>query len=185
MSTVLTIFVVSLFLVASLSIVWSTVQYGISPTPSSAQACVTMANLPSIPSGSTLIDLGSGWGQLADHLANKHPDCIVCGYEKSVLPFLLSRLFFRRSNLHFYFVDFYDVRPPTNAILFCYLYPDGMKKLSAHLAGFQGILVSNTFALPNASPLQKCALQDAFQSNVCLYHLSPSSPIPLSPHRDI
>tara|TARA_R110002094_G_scaffold147868_1_gene136764 strand:- start:31 stop:285 length:255 start_codon:yes stop_codon:yes gene_type:complete len=68
-------------LLTVLSIVWSTLQTGISPMMSSGKACQAMLASIDRPANGPLIDLGSGWGTLVIALARKHPGQQVIGYE--------------------------------------------------------------------------------------------------------
>lgn len=67
-----------------LSIVWSTLRTGISPTKSSGKASRAMLNLVDdcVVDG-PIVDLGSGWGTLVIPLARKYPNQQVIGYELS------------------------------------------------------------------------------------------------------
>ena len=78
---------------AALSIVWTTLQTGISPTMSSGKACKAMLASIDRPVNGSLIDLGSGWATLVVALARRYPRHQVIGYELSWLPWVtpLSR----------------------------------------------------------------------------------------------
>ena len=153
------------------SILWSTLRYGISPMPSNTRAQKAMISLIPKPTPAEFVELGSGWGQFANQLASLYPNTKVIGYERSVLPFLVSKLLYRRNNLDFHFVDFWQCTYPQGSVLFSYLYPEGMKKLSANTQSHQGWLISNTFSLPDHTPMKKLQLKDRFRSNVYLYKL--------------
>ena len=77
-------------LVTALSIVWSTLQTGISPMMSSGKACQAMLASIDRPANGPLIDLGSGWGTLVIAVARKYPHQQVLGYELSWFPWLVS-----------------------------------------------------------------------------------------------
>jgi len=157
--------------VAMLSILWSTIRYGISPMPSNALARKGMLKLVPDPEPTVLIELGSGWGNFANQLAQQHPECTVIGYERSIVPFLIAALCFRKPNLQFQFKDFLKVELPEKALFFCYLYPKGMNKLSDHLHGTDCWLISNTFSLPTHDAVEKIQLQDTYRSIVYLYQI--------------
>ncbi len=56
-----------------------------------------------------IYELGSGWGGLSRHIAREHPDISVTGIERSLIPYLFSRLMLavrRLPNLRFRFQDF-------------------------------------------------------------------------------
>ena len=85
----------SFLLLSTTSILWSTIRYGISPMPSNQEARKAMLNFASQTTPKMIFELGSGWGKLAHELAILHPDSMVYGYERSWLPFLFSKFFFR------------------------------------------------------------------------------------------
>lgn len=153
------------------SILWSTIRYGISPMPSNQQAQIAMLSLIPEDPPEYMIDLGTGWGNFAYQLAKRYPQTTVYGYERSLIPFLFSILFFRRENLHLQFRNFLQEQFPPNALLFCYLYPQGMTKLSSHLEGLSCQLISNTFALGERQPIRALQINDAHRSMIYLYEL--------------
>ncbi len=96
-------------LLAALSIVWSTLQTGISPMMSSGKACQAMLYSIEWPVNGSLIDLGSGWGTLVIAVARKYPHQQVIGYELSWFPWLISiirKYSLRLDNLTLYRKDF-------------------------------------------------------------------------------
>ncbi|PCK09236.1 MAG: hypothetical protein COA42_05100 [Alteromonadaceae bacterium] len=176
------IFLVFVLLVA-LSIVWSTLQTGISPMMSSGKALQAM--LASIdesdnrPENGHLIDLGSGWGTLVIAVARKHPHQQVIGYELSWFPWLVSMI--RKyslglDNLTLYRKDFRNAELGDASILFCYLFPGGMhalhEKLKRELLN-EIIIVSNAFALPSCEPTKVIQLNDIFQTPIYVYYWRP------------
>lgn len=71
--------------------------------------------------------------------------------------------------------NFLSCELPKAALLVCYLYPDGMKKLADKLLQEQsvsGMLISNTFALPNREPEQIIRLDDLYKSPIYIYRLA-------------
>jgi len=163
------IVVLSVFICAMLSIVWSTIQTGISPMPSNIVAIHTaMTLLPDEHSG-TLYDLGSGWGNAAAHFARHHPTLQVIGIEQSWLPYLFSRWWYRQSNLQFQRGDFFNITPKPHSILYCYLYTGGMLQVSTHREFKSCWIVSNTFACPYRTPMYESIVQDVHHSRIYVY----------------
>ena len=130
----ISLLILCLALFPLLSILWSTIRYGISPMPSNRAAQKTMLALIPEASFSTIIELGSGWGNLAYAVAKKHPQAKVIGYETSLVPYLFATLCYRHHNLSFQWRNFLKQEIPDGALLMCYLYPGGMHKLSQFLA---------------------------------------------------
>ena len=166
-------------LLAIISIVWSTLQTGISPMMSSAKACQAMLASIDKPVNGPLIDLGSGWGTLVIALARKYPRQQVIGYELSLLPWLVSiirKYSLRLNNLTLYRKDFKKTELGNASILFCYLFPGGMlslhEKLKRELSN-EILIVSNTFALPSCQPTKVIKLKDVYQTPIYVYSWKP------------
>ena len=166
-------------LLVILSIVWSTLQTGISPMMSSDKACRAM--LASIDGGANgpFIDLGSGWGALVIALARKYPREQVIGYELSWLPWMVSVILkhcLRLNNLILYRKDFSKAELGNASVLFCYLFPGGMNSLQEKLnreISRELLIVSNTFALPSYQPTKVTKLKDIHHTPIYLYSWVP------------
>ena len=166
-------------LLIALSIVWSTLQTGISPMMSSGKACQAMLASIDRPANGPLIDLGSGWGTLVIAVARKYPHQQVLGYELSWFPWLVSIIWkysLRLDNLTLYRKDFKNAELSNASILFCYLFPGGMvalhKKLNRELLN-EILIVSNTFALPSCQPAKVIRLKDVYQTPIYVYYWQP------------
>ena len=166
-------------LLTVLSIVWTTLQTGISPMMSSGKACQAMLASIDRPANGPLIDLGSGWGTLVIALARKYPRQQVIGYELSWFPWLVSiirKYSLRLDNLTLYRQDFKKAELSNASILFCYLFPGGMvalhKKLKRELLN-EMLIVSNTFALPSCQPTKVIRLKDIYQTPIYVYSWGP------------
>lgn len=165
--------VVGLLLLPMALIAWSTFRYGISPMPSSSRAQQMMLSLVPGDTGPSFIELGSGWGQLAYKIAQTHPTKVVIGYERSIIPYVFSRLVFRAPNLRFHYRDFLHEEFSQDSVLFCYLYPYGMKRLQQHLRGSTVWVISHCFAFDGHQPRQQLQLSDLYQTPIYLYKLNP------------
>jgi hypothetical protein len=166
-------------LLAVMSIVWTTLQTGISPMMSSGKACQAMLASIDRPVNGPLIDLGSGWGTLVIALARKYPRQQVIGYELSWFPWLVSIILkysLRLNNLTLYRKDFKKAELSNASILFCYLFPGGMvalhEKLKRELSN-EILIVSNTFALPSCQPTKVIRLKDIYQTPIYVYSWRP------------
>lgn len=73
-----------------------------------------------IPSKGTLLDVGSGFGQLADHLAHRHPDLQIIGVEPEPDRVRVASERYRRPNLTFKVgtAEQMSDMPASDAILF-------------------------------------------------------------------
>lgn len=167
--------VLAITFMISLSIVWSSLRVGITPVPSSAKARQAILEASELASAELIIELGSGWGHLAVALAKKYPERQVIGYELSLIPWLVSLMqkkLRRATNLTLRRKNFLNIALPDSSLLICYLYPGGMKKLADKLRrekpGVE-MLISNTFALPDAEPVQTIRLNDLYKSPIYVY----------------
>lgn len=148
---------------------------GISPTPTSNQIRTALfSNLPEIEEG-TIVELGSGWGNLAFPLSKKYPHCKVIGYENSPIPFLYSALLNHRSNLKIVRGDFFEKPLQGVNLVLCYLFPKGMEKLKDKLekeleSGAQ--VVSHTHPIPEWEPKEIIEVDDLKHSTIYIYEVT-------------
>jgi hypothetical protein len=148
---------------------------GISPTPTSNKIrSVLFSNLPKVEGG-TIVELGSGWGNLAFPLSKKYPHCKVIGYENSPVPFLYSALLNHHSNLKIIRGDFFEKSLQGVNLVVCYLFPRGMEKLREKLeqeldVGAQ--VVSHTYPIPEWEPKEIIEVNDLNHSIIYLYEVS-------------
>ena len=162
-------------LILVISIVWGTLRTGISPMMSSGQARQAMLDCIREPHGGQFIDLGSGWGTLVIPLAQKYPGRQVIGYELSFLPWCVSvvrKYCLGLHNLTLYRRDFKSANLDGASVLFCYLHPGGMLSLQEKLEkeGAPGmVIISNTFALPSAQPIDTIQLDDLYRTLIYKY----------------
>lgn len=177
----MTVFVVSLCLVALLSILYSTLRTGVPPMPSSWRSrralldCLaeTVPGQPSV----TLVDLGSGWGGVAIAMARRFPEHRVEGYEVSWLPWLFSRLLkalLRLNNLTLYRGDFNKAALREARYLVTYLNPHSMVRLRQRLDQPQApirTLFSIGFALPDAQSERVVRVNELFNTPIYQYRL--------------
>ncbi|MFT6986806.1 MAG: 16S rRNA A1518/A1519 N6-dimethyltransferase RsmA/KsgA/DIM1 with predicted DNA glycosylase [Psychromonas sp.] len=175
----LELILIALLLLTALSIVWTTLQTGISPMMSSGKACQAMLASIDRTAKGPLIDLGSGWGTLVIALARNHPHQQVIGYELSWFPWLVSiirKYSLGLDNLTLYRKDFNNAELSNASILFCYLFPGGMaalhQKLQRELLN-EIIIVSNTFALPLYQPTKVIRLKDIYRTPIYVYYWRP------------
>lgn len=169
MEHVASIYIISISLVCMLSIVFGTIKTGISPMPSGRLATQNALMLLPEEHCNQIFELGSGWGNVAALFAREHPEIEVTGIELSWLPYLFAKLRYRHPNLQFVRQDFFKFNPPTNSVLFCYLYPEAMEKISSHEAFSQCWILSNTFICPNRQPMFESVPSRICPEQVFLY----------------
>lgn len=158
-----------------LSIVLSSVKNKISPMPTSEK--VKRKVLTSIPPKihGTLIDLGSGWGNVAIALARQFPQCQIIGYETSPVPYYFSKMwhyFYKTSNLKLVKKDFFSISLRECSLIYTYLCPEVMnslkEKFDKELAPGT-IVISNTFAIPGWIPIQILQEKDLYNTRIYIY----------------
>jgi len=113
----------------------------------------------------TLIDLGCGDGRVL-RKAQKRYGVRTIGFEINPLACLKARICsFGLNKIKIRREDFWEADLSGADVVFCYLYPDVMKKLAAKLAagGLKPgtIVVSSNFALPEFIPSRVLRLQNS------------------------
>jgi len=181
--SVFEIIFLTITLVIGFSIVWSTLTLGISPMPSSKkarQAMLELSNEIVIDTSvererGAIFELGSGWGSLLIPLAKMYPQRKIVGYELSILPWFTSHLLIKLlglKNVKVHRQNFLKADLSGASVIFCYLYPGGMKALEDKLKlehGALEYLISNNFSLPSHKPIKTTLLNDLYQSPIYLY----------------
>jgi hypothetical protein len=151
-------------------------RYGIGPVPTSPRVRRQLLKMcPELPPGSTVVELGSGWGTLAFSLARHYPSCTIIAYEISPIPWLYSqlRLWLRpQPNLILCRRDFFSEDLSKAQLVVCYLYPGAMRQLSSKLS--QELrpganVLSHTFSLPGWVPSSVETADDIYHTSVYLY----------------
>lgn len=177
MGTILQLALFLLVLTAVVSILAYTLVTGISPYPTSRTVRQTMIRgLPSDLRG-TVLELGSGWGGLLLAIARHLPHCTVEGYERSPVPWLVSRLrvaLAGLSNVRVRRADFFSNRLPPASAVVCFLYTGAMERLGPKLKEEleEGALViSNTFSIPSWIPAQETRVEDLYGTRVYSYRV--------------
>ncbi len=155
-----------------LSICYWTIKNGISPMPTSRK--VQRALIKALPDTVTgpIVELGSGWGNLAYSLAKKYEMSEVIGYETSPIPYIVSKLIFRRNNLCFIRRDFFTEPFQDGSMAVCYLYPGAMQKLKLKLekeAPHDLLVVTHTFAIPGWVPVKTMEVDDLYRTKIYFY----------------
>jgi len=164
-----------------LSIVLWTLRNGISPMPTSEKVKHKVLSLITPETQGTIVDLGSGWGNMAMHIAKLFPHCHVVGYETSMIPYYFSRLwafFDRTPNLKFVRRNFFKMPLSQVSLVYCYLYPGAMKQLVSKFNEELSpgtIVISNTFSLPEWEAVKILEVKDLYNTRVYVYIKSTSN----------
>ncbi len=177
------IVIILFILFVGMSVVLTSMKTGISPMPSTGNACQAMLAATKNSGKGPVADLGSGWGNLVIALARKYPDREIIGYELSLVPWLFSlirKYILRLNNLTLYRKDFLKADLSNVSVLLCYLFPGGMLSLEEKLRediNSEILIVSSTFALPSFNPTNVIRLDDIYSTPIYVYHQKTIPPL--------
>lgn len=119
------------------------------------------------------IDLGCGDGRLLRRLAIARPDCTFVGIEHAPLPWLVARLLtLRLANVSVRRGDFWNEPLSGYGFVYAFLSPAPMPRLWAKACAEMApgaLLVSNSFAVPDAEPLDIARVGDRRGTRLYLY----------------
>ena len=167
------LYLLIILLTIVLLIALHSLKIGISPMPSSKKVALEILELSKKSTYNTVIDLGSGFGSLAIFLAINLPEKKVIAYELSFFPYIISkilRFIFKIKNLEIYRKDFLkeDLK---DALLICYLFPEGMNKLEDKLFDetINTEIISSTFAFKNIKFRKKIEAKDIYKTPIYFY----------------
>jgi len=124
----------------------------------------------------TLVDLGCGDGRVLRE-AKKRYGVRTIGYEVNPLACLKAQLCsFGPNKIEIRRENFWEADLSGADVIFCYLYPDVMKKLAGKItAGLKpgAVVVSSNFALPGYVPSRVLRLESSRHNDpMYIYHLN-------------
>jgi hypothetical protein len=178
-STLLLLALWALLLAGAASIVVSTLRTGAPPMPSSPRVRRALLDMLPADTTGTVLDLGSGWGDVAFALADHCPGARIVAYELSWLPWAFSRLrqrLFPRPNLTLHRADFFAASFRDATCVVCYLSPGIMTRLAPRFAAElpEGAhVLSHTFGVRGWTPVRSVRLKDLYRTPVYLYVVPP------------
>ncbi len=121
------------------------------------------------------VDLGSGLGGTLCYLAGKYPQGQFSGIESAPLPYALAWLrckLARRKNIRLHYGSIWDARLKDYDLIYAFLSPAPMARLEQKWQSEQragATLISNSFAMPSASPKEILELNDRRHTRLYLY----------------
>lgn len=124
----------------------------------------------------TLVDLGCGDGRVLRE-AQKRYGVHTIGYEINPVAYLKARLFsFGSHKIKIRPENFWEADLSGTDVVFCYLYPDVMKKMAAKLTVDLkpgAVIVSSNFSLPGFVPSKVLRLASSWHNDpMYIYHLN-------------
>jgi len=160
------LFILILGLLTIIPIVWISVYWGISPMPSSKKTAAAIGSLIPRDFKGKIYDLGSGFGSLAHYLALHFPDAEIRGYEVSFIPWLISKVFFRKKNLQLIKKNFFTIDFLEAEYVVCYLCPSLMQRISKY--PFHK-LISHTFSFYGKEAKREIEVDDLWKTKIYFY----------------
>ena len=121
------------------------------------------------------LDIGCGLGGTLFYLARSQPDRLHVGIESAPLPFLFARLkqiLGRYENVKILFGDMWKLDFGDYQTIYAFLSPEPMPKLYAKVEaeiGYGGLLISNSFVVPDHPPKQTHTLDDKRQTQLFIW----------------
>lgn len=167
----LEIFILITPLLIMFVIALQSVYLGISPMPSSRKVVKAIKPYINDHSIKSIADLGSGWGGILKQLTKANKEAKVEGFEIAWIPFFYSLLTKTRET-NVIFANFLKNNLNKYDLLYCYLFPNAMVKLSTKLKKELkpgAIVISNTFQLPGWKPVKVIKISDFFGSKIYIY----------------
>lgn len=150
----------------SLTLFWTTFRTQVPFYPSFAAVWQQVLLWMPARTGLRMIDIGSGLGDMAMHIARERADCQLFGIEVAPLPWLVShaRARWRRSSARFVLGDYHKLDFSEFDVVFAYLSPAAMPALwqKAHAEMRPGsLLISYEFDIPGALPTMQQPIGEA------------------------
>lgn len=117
--------------------------------------------------GQVVYDLGSGDGKFLRGLTKKYPDIKAVGFEKSLLPFLISQMRLNKK-YKIKFKNFYKQDFSQPDYIYAYLFPEYMKDLEEKVKKELkpgALFISSTFPFPGWEPIKIVPLSGSKTKN--------------------
>ena len=170
------LFALKVIYALSIALVLPVTQGALYVSTSQAKISVFINAVPMTPD-QMLVDLGCGDGRVLRE-AHKQYGVRTVGYEINPLAYLKARLYsIGSTKINIRRQNFWEADLSQADVVFCYLFPDVMKKLAAKLAtGLKpgAVVVSSHFALPGIIPSQVIKLQHSLHNDpLYIYRLTP------------
>jgi hypothetical protein len=172
-----------LSLLATFSILTTTMRNRISPTPTTYKVKKYLLKLLKEESPKKVVDLGAGWGTIVFPIAKQHPNAKVIAYENSLIPFLfmkLRQLISPTPNLYIERRNFYREDLSSYDLIICYLFPLGMKKLKNKFTSElnnNASIYTHTFSIPGWEPINKWKVKDLYRTTIFQYKIPPKNDV--------
>jgi len=182
MLLVLLIIIACIVLLLAVLILTDSLRLGVVPMPSlMAERMLVSDILKKYPDIKVVTDLGSGWGGMVRHLAQRLSEREIIGVEKSFIPHLFSRITefpvrqkYGQGLINHHHGDIYSRTLENREAYITYLSGPVMKRLRKSFERDRptgGVLISIAFAMPGWTPSRVEYAEGALRSAVYIYEL--------------
>lgn len=171
------LFALKIIYVLSIALVLPITQGALYVSTSRAKIAAFINAVP-MKADQMLVDLGCGDGRVLREVQKRYGVRTV-GYEVNPLAYLKARLFSIGSNkINIKRKNFWQADLSEADVVFCYLYPDVMKRLATQLAARLkpgAVIVSSNFALPGFVPSRVIRLASSLHNDpIFIYQTNPN-----------
>ena len=173
------LFALKIIYVLSIALVLPVTQGALYVSTSRAKISACINAVP-MTSDQKLVDLGCGDGRVLRE-AQKRYGVRTVGYEINPLAYLKARLFsFGSNKIKIRRQNFWEADLSDADVVFCYLYPDVMKRLADKLIASLkpgAVIVSSNFSLPGLVPSKIVRLRHSLHNDpIFIYRIKLGQP---------
>ena len=173
MTDIIALLLIAFGMYAIISIVFWTLELGISPTPTSNRVKKSLQQLLPDSVDGKVYELGCGSGSLLEMLNHQYKANQVIGLERSPLPWLIARIRFGNNKETLISKENFLGRDLSDAgLVICYLCPSLMTVLARKLKRDlpEGcLIISHTFRLPGWESVKELKADDLYKTPIYLY----------------
>lgn len=156
----------SLIILAGMAVIFtlyvSMARLHVSPTPTLPGVRKAALELMDGLQPQHIAELGSGWGGMMSRLSKRFPTATVTGYERSFIPYIVSKLM----GHYVHRTDLFQADLSNTDLIFCYLSPRHMERLQFKPGT---TVVSASFPIPNKVPTSTLIVRGIVDIPVYLY----------------
>ena len=170
------LFILKIIYALSIALVLPVTQGALYVSTSRAKISAFINAVP-MTAGQLLVDLGCDDGRVLQE-AQKRYGVRTVGYEINSLAYLKARIFsFGSHKIKIRHQNFWEADLSDADVVFCYLYPDVMKRLATQLAASLkpgAVIVSSNFSLPGFVPSRVIRLESSLHNDpMYVYRIYP------------
>lgn len=172
---IMSFFYLFIFVAFLLVLLIDSINYKITPTPSSKKVRETILSQIPLSLQGEFYELGSGFGDMTFAFSQKFKDVKIMSYEKAKIPYLFQKIwiFFKRpKNIFLNYKNFLNEDLSSGSLIFCYLYrsimPHLAKKFEQELKK-GSLVITHTFAIENWKAFKIIYVNDIYKTPIYIY----------------